>query len=144
MKIIEYLKLYNYLKNDGLELMHIIRVVSKVRRLPKEYLEAVYLVLEQADPDIRIEEHGVTYKELVEKNSMKPIRAILMLDWIRREPEVAISYMSETMMRAPIEPLDEKEKEELLASIERLQKESGESNDNHMVIDDSKDDIIIM
>lgn len=144
MKIIEYLKLYNYLKNDGLELMHIIRVVSKVRRLPKEYLEAVYLVLEQADPDIRIKEHGVTYKELVEKNSMKPIRAILMLDWIRREPEVAISYMSETMMRAPIEPLDEKEKEELLASIERLQKESGESNDNHMVIDDSKDDIIIM
>ena len=55
---------------------------------------------------------------------MKPIRAILFLDWLRTEPEAALAYMEEkAYMRAPIQPLSEDEKEDLAEAIERLKKQ---------------------
>ena len=48
-----------------------------------------------------LEINGVSLSELIEKDDMKPVRAILMLDWIRREPAVALRYMSRERLMAP-------------------------------------------
>ena len=62
-------------------------------------------------------------EELVEKDGMRPIRAILMLDWIRREPDAAFAYMAECTRRAPIMPLNSEELDEVKLAIERLKKQ---------------------
>ena len=47
-----------------------------------------------------MEIEGVSFRELTENEGMKPIRAILMLDWLRREPAVAIRYMAAERYRS--------------------------------------------
>ena len=105
MKVIEYIKIYNYLKEvEELDVIDTLRTIYRLRKLPKELLLAVETVISGKTPVITI--NGVSYEELVEKDGMKPIRAILMLDWIRREPEAAFAYMAECTRRAPIMPLN--------------------------------------
>lgn len=144
MKVIEYIKLYNYLVNvEELERSQILRNILRIRKLPKDLLEAVLVIIThpEAYPNITVE--GVTFEELVDKDGMKKIRAILMLDWIRREPESALSYMAENTMRAPIQPLDQKELAELDEAIERLKKQVNVQPKEEPEIDKSEEDIVI-
>lgn len=144
MKVIEYVKLYNYLVEvEDLERPQVLRNILRIRRLPKDLLKAVLIIIThpEAYPDIKVE--GVSFEELVDKDGMKKIRAILMLDWIRREPEAALSYMAENTMKAPIQPLNVEEKEELDAAIERLKKQVKEVPQPEPEIDKSEEDIVI-
>ena len=119
MKIIEYAKLTAYLlEEEGLNPVSSCRNIQKVRTLPTELKKAVLCVLNGGIPDIEVE--GVSFLDLTEKDGMKPIRAILMLDWLRREPAVATHYMASQRWRAPIKALTNEEKQKVIATLERM------------------------
>lgn len=142
MKVIEYIKIYNYLKEvEELDVIDTLRTIYRLRKLPKELLLAVETVVSGKTPVITI--NGVSYEELVEKDGMKPIRAILMLDWIRREPEAAFAYMAECTRRAPIMPLNSEELDEVTLAIQRLQKQVKEQPKPINEFDEIKNDIEI-
>lgn len=143
MRLIQYIQLYNYLeKQEELEGVQILRRIFKIRRLQKKYLEAIEKILAGKTPELI--EDGITYEELVDKDNFKPIRAILMLDWIRREPEAAKNYMAENYLKAPIMPLDKEEKEDVAEAIKNLRAMVKEHKPiNKPKIDESKEDIII-
>lgn len=142
MKIIEYKKLYDYLRNeDSLQSLETLKVIYKIRQLPKEYRLAILNIIEGNIPTLSDVE-GISYSELVEKDGMRPIRAVLMLDWIRREPDDAIRYMAEETFRAPLQPLSEEEFDAVTAAIERLKQDvPPEDIPQEPVVDNSEDDI---
>ena len=99
MKIIKYISLFKYLiEDEGLNPMSAYRNIQRIRMLPPEFKQAVFEVLSSYVPDMEI--GGVSFRELTENDGMKPIRAILMLDWLRREPAVAIRYMATERYRS--------------------------------------------
>lgn len=119
MKIIEYAKLAAFLvEEEGLNLVSSYRNIQRVRALPTELKEAVLCVLNGDIPDIVVED--VSFSDLTEKDGMKPIRAILMLDWLRREPAVATRYMASQRWRSPIKTLTNDEKQKVIATLQKL------------------------
>lgn len=73
--------------------------ISKLRCADSEIKKALYIWLEGGMPVIEV--NGVSYAELIEAESMDPIQALLMLDWIRREPGVAFRFMTEESSPKP-------------------------------------------
>lgn len=142
MKTIQYFKLFTYLRDtEELEGIQIFRTINRVRKLPNDFLVEVQRILDGEEPNLEIS--GVSYEELREKDGMRPIRAILFLDWISKEPEAAFSYMAEgAHRRAPIQPLNNDEKEELAIAIERLKKQVKEQSQSSPEVDMSKNDIV--
>lgn len=101
MKVIKYIQLYTYLtKEENHSPIKSVRIISYVRKLPVDFKSAIFAIIEHKIPDIEI--NGITLHELMEKDNMKPIRAIFMLDWIRREPRVAFRYMSRQRFSVPV------------------------------------------
>ncbi len=99
--VIKYIQLFRYLMNrEGLSAIEAYRSIGRIRKLPTELKQAVYDVLNSLSPIIEYE--GVSYEELVNEDEMSPIRAILMLDWIRREPIAATKYMAKERLRSPL------------------------------------------
>jgi len=146
MKAIQYIKLFNYLRDvEELEGMQIYRTINRVRKLPKEFLLEVEKILEGNTPTIEIE--GVSFESLTspEGEGMKSIRAILFLHWLKEEPDAALAYMAENnYMRAPIAPLNTNEQNELNAAIVRLQQQVKDPQQiKEPIIEQSKDDIQI-
>ncbi len=142
MKVIEYVKIFNYLNDvEELDVINILRTIYKLRKLPYELLSAVDSIISGKEPTITI--NGVSYEELVEKDGMRPIRAILMLDWIRREPDAAFAYMAECTRRSPIMPLNSEELDEVKLAIERLKKQVKEQPKPVNEFEDIKTDIEI-
>lgn len=93
MKIIKYINLFRYLiEDEGLNPTSAYRNIQRIRKLPRELKQAIFDILSSYVPDIEVE--GVSFRELTEDDGMKPIRAILMLDWLRREPAIATRYMA--------------------------------------------------
>lgn len=114
MKVIKYISLFRYLTNtEGLNASEAYRNIQRVRKLPPELKEAVYDVLSSSCPNICYE--GVSFRELTEEEGMNSIRAILMLDWIRREPIAAMQYMATERMRHSL-VINAEEKEEVNSS----------------------------
>ena len=121
MKIIKYIQLYTHLiEEEGLNPISAYQSTLRVRKLPVELKDAVLQVLDGMCPEV--EYHEVTLKELIEKDEMKPIRAILMLDWIRREPAIAVRYMAFERLRAP-QQVTGNDKAKLKAALQRLKGE---------------------
>lgn len=111
MKIIRYISLFRYLiEDEGLNPASAYRNIQRIRKLPREFKQAVFDILSSYVPDIEVED--VSFRELTEDDGMKPIRAILMLDWLRREPAVAIRYMATERLRSPMVGLPEQKVEE--------------------------------
>lgn len=118
MKVIKYIQLYNYLMSEeGLNPISAYRSIQRVRKLPVEMKQAVVGILNGEMP--ALEYHDVTLGELTEKEHMKPIRALLMLDWIRREPAVAMRYLETERLRAPMQ-FSEADQDRVKAALERL------------------------
>lgn len=143
MKVIQYIKLFTYLRDEEeLEGIQIFRTINRVRKLPQNFLLEVEKILDGKRSSLEVE--GVTFDQLLDENGMRPIRAILFLDWVRTEPEAAFAYMAESAnRRAPIQPLNEDEKDELAAAIERLKKQVKVQPQPEPEVDKSKEDIII-
>lgn len=118
MKILKYIQLYNYLvSEEGLNPISAYRSIQRIRVLPSELKNSVLQVMQGEFPNI--EYHGVTLNELIENEHMKPVRAILMLDWIRREPAVAMRYMETERLRAPMQ-FSDSDKDKIKKALERL------------------------
>lgn len=140
MSQISYIKLYNYLTEiANYERISALRTIFRLRKLPKNLLIAVSQIVDGKTPKLVV--NDISYEELVEKDGMKPIAAVLMLDWLRREPEAALAYMSECTLRAPIKPLTKEQHDELDQAIARLEKEVKEKVEPVNSYDESSDDI---
>ena len=117
--------------------MYACKTIWKIRQLPDELKSAVSDVVEGKFPSC-IEYHGISLGELVDNEKMRPVRAILLLDWIRREPAIAIRYMETERYRAP-QVVTESDREMLRQVLAKLNAEK-ESKDRE---EDSKEDIVI-
>ena len=142
MSQISYIKLYNYLTEiDNYERISALRTIFRLRKLPKNFLIAVSQIVDCKTPKLVV--NDISYEDLVEKDGMKPMAAVLMLDWLRREPEAALSYMSECTLRSPIKPLTKEQHDELDQAIAQLEKEVKEDVKPVNSYDESKEDIDI-
>jgi hypothetical protein bacD2_15590 len=98
-------------------------------------------------PDIT--SNGVSLEELINKDDMTPIRALLFLDWVRRDPSNAFKYMKDDTIYGGMPKLSEEKEKELDDAIERLRlmidekkRRKIENNFNPKDLED-KSDIII-
>lgn len=136
MKIIKYIQLFNYLlAEEDSTPMFACKTIRKVRALPRDLKLAVWDVLEGRLPDVAYYE--VTLDELVNTEHMKPIRAILMLDWIRREPDEAMYYMQSERYAAPL-TITEADKEMVRQALEGWKSKETKGDD-----EENKEDILI-
>ena len=129
MKIIKYIQLFNYIvTEEDSNPINACRIIQKIRQLPDELKLAVSDVVEGKIP--YVEFHDISLEELINNDKMKPVRAILMLDWIRREPAIAMRYMEIERHRAP-QTVTDSDKEMLEKVLEKLNaKETSISEDN--------------
>lgn len=119
MNIIQYVKLYNYLSDiEKMSGKAVLRTILRIRKLPLGLKNAIIDVMDGLIPNISI--HSVTLEELINEDDMTPVRAILFLDWLRREPKEAMKFMSSEILYGPITPLTKESKDELKSNIERL------------------------
>lgn len=90
-----YIVLLNYLmSSDGedLTLVQAIRNIVRIRKLDPEIKTSLGKFLKTGK--CSHEESGVTFVELVNQEHMKPIRAFMMLDWLKREPVRALKHLA--------------------------------------------------
>ena len=137
MKLIKYLQLFRYLsEEENLSPIYAYKRIMKIRRLPAELKCAVLDIIEgKSVPDIGY--YDVTLQELINEDQMKPIRAILMLDWIRREPDSAFRYMESGHYKGNQE-VTEKDKEMLREVLAKLH-----ASDNVDKEEKNEEDILI-
>lgn len=136
MKIIKYIKLFDYIiSNEDSNIIDACRTIQKIRQLPDELKLAVLDVVEGKIP--YIEFHDISLEELINNDKMKPVRAILMLDWIRREPAIAMRYMEIERHRAP-QTITDSDKEMLEKVLKRLNAK------DTCIAEDNKEDIEIV
>ncbi len=91
----KYLDLFNYMiSRDGEDLTTVqaIRNIMRIRKLDPEIKKALGRFLETGKCSHT--EAGVCFTELIGKEGMKPIRAFLMLDWLKSEPSAALKYLA--------------------------------------------------
>lgn len=118
MKIIKYIQLFNYIvTEEDANPINACITIQKIRQLPNELKLAVLDVIEGKIP--YVEYHDISLDELINNDKMKAIRAILMLDWIRREPAIAMRYMEIERYKAP-QTITESDKEMLEKVLEKL------------------------
>ena len=91
----KYIDLFNYLiSKDGEDLSFVqaVRNIGRIRKLDPVIKEALVGFLNTGKCSHT--EAGVCFTELVGIEKMKPIRAFLMLDWLKREPISALKYLA--------------------------------------------------
>ena len=91
----KYIDLFNYLiSKDGEDLSFVqaVRNIGRIRKLDPVIKEALVGFLNTGKCSHT--EAGVCFAELVGTEKMKPIRAFLMLDWLKREPISALKYLA--------------------------------------------------
>lgn len=136
MKIIKYIQLFNYIvTEEDSNPISACRVIQKIRQLPDELKLAVLDVVEGKIP--YVEFHDISLEELINNDKMKPVRAILMLDWIRREPAIAMRYMEIERHRAP-QTVTDSDKEMLEKVLEKL------NTKDTIIAEENKEDIEIV
>lgn len=136
MKIIKYIQLFNYIvAEEDSNPINACRVIKKIRQLPNELKLAVLDVVEGKIPYVGF--HDISLEELINNDKMKPVRAILMLDWIRREPAIAMRYMEIERHRAP-QMVTDSDKEMLEKVLEKLNAK------DTSIAEDNKEDIEIV
>lgn len=127
MTILRYIHLYSYLTNkENLSRKAAMRTIFRIRKLPQLLKLATIDILDGFIPDLTI--NNVSLEELINRDGMKPIRAVLFLDWVNREPRAAMQYMVNMEAREIIPELTEEAKERMTANLERLKKDIGEKN----------------
>lgn len=128
---IEFIKLYKCLtRKDGenLKPFEAVRNIRRIRQIKnpailtaiKEYLEDE----KKRTPKITI--NGVSCQRLVNEEDMKPVRALLFLDWLDREPENAFTYMVSDRFKSPRPDLSDKQRNELDGLIAKMKEKHPE------------------
>ncbi len=142
MKTINYIKLYKYYsEQEGLDTHACLRNIWRVRKLPKTYKELISQILDGITPSF--EYNGISLKELVENENMSAIQAIMFLDWLRRDPVSAFSFMRSGRYRTEIDPISDKTKSELLAILDKKGKSHVDASEAIYQEDKSGEDITV-
>lgn len=138
MAHINYIKLYSYLtEEEGLGRSAALRNIWRVGNLPKEFKATVLEITEGRlynVADFCVD--GVTLRELVNEEKMKFMQAVFFLDWLRREPANARSFMASKRLRNPIQEVTEEERERLLTALKRAKEITGKDAPSVMVPED--------
>ncbi len=79
--------LITFLTNEGYPSYLLDRTISKINSLSPNVAIAFDRLIEGEVPEIEVE--GFSYKVLINDYRMKPVGAILALDWLSKEPDVA-------------------------------------------------------
>lgn len=90
-----YIDLLTYLmssQGEDLRFIQAVRNISRIRKMDDGIKRALNTFLKTGVCDY--EEAGVSFVELVNDEHMKPVRAFLMLDWLKREPVEAMKYLT--------------------------------------------------
>lgn len=92
---IKYSALREYLLGRGLNEWEAMRSIGKLRKIDLDLKQAFCECFDEGiEPDITIS--NITYQELVTKLDMNMVQAFLYLDWLRREPEIALDTLDRT------------------------------------------------
>lgn len=143
MKIINYIKLYNYFREiESLTKSESRRNIWRVRNLPKEFKTVISFILDNQLPKVaNFEVDGITLKYLVREEGMKYIQAVFFLDWVRREPDNAYTFMASRLLRNPLSSLEEDDKKSLEDAISRAKQNGKKIKTMHVPEDALKEDI---
>ncbi len=90
-----YIDLFCYLisrDGEGLSIGQAIRNIGRIRKMAPEIKSALKRYIDSGK--CSHSEAGVSFTELIGSEGMKPIRAFLMLDWLKREPIAALKYLA--------------------------------------------------
>ena len=80
--------LVNYLENHGIDSVYSHEMAQKIEKANKKIYNAVIDYIEKGiEPTISVE--GYSCKQLMQQFNMSVIAALLTLDWLLREPELA-------------------------------------------------------
>lgn len=94
-KAIKYSELREYLLEQGFNEREVMQSIGKLRKIDKDLKLAFYECFKEGiEPDITIA--NITYEELVSMLNMNMVQAFLYLDWLRREPEIALDTLDRT------------------------------------------------
>lgn len=86
-------KIIEILKEQGYPAFMLDKTSTKIENLSQPLKEVFSMWVERGiEPSFSIK--GYSYQTLIEKFNMKPVGAFLTLDWIIREPEVAIENLN--------------------------------------------------
>lgn len=150
MKKIKYIDLYKHLRNkENLNPFEAVRNILRVRKMDCELMNKLKEWLEnENDLIVDVEVEGVSYSQLVNREGMKPVRAFLFLDWLKREPLEAMNYMMNDRFRSPMPELSDEDKQELDDIIEKFEKDPDVIQQDEQIVNNDFDgekgeDIII-
>lgn len=128
MTIIKYmLLLKTIVEETGMHPSAVYDTIVKVRQLPDELKAVLAAVLDGNTP--QVEYHGVTLQDIIDKDKITPLRAVLILDWIRREPAIAMRYMEIERYHAP-QKVTDVDKQMLSTVLEKLHAKDCECGKN--------------
>lgn len=135
MTIIKYMQLVKAIvRETGMHPSVIYDTIVKVRQLPDDLKAVVAAVLDGNIPNA--EYRGVCLQDIIDKDHFAPLRAVLMLDWIRREPAVAMRYMETEQYHAPqiVTDADHDMLDAVLTKLQTSRKaEGGECDESDIV-----------
>ncbi|MBR4562833.1 MAG: hypothetical protein IKO26_00055 [Paludibacteraceae bacterium] len=143
MKIAEYKQLYDYLTtSEAMKFWEAIHCIRKIRRMSNKLLKALWVVLAGGVPDVSVGD--VSFGELVNDEGMTYLQALLLLDWLERDPQTATTFMLTERMRKPIDPLNEEEFELVKQALRKLKREElvTEPESLEKLTEEEKSDII--
>ena len=144
MAHINYIKLYNYfVEEEKLPRSAALRNIWRVGNLPKEFKSVVLDITEGRLNNVaNFSVDGVTMKSLVDEEGMNFVQAVFFLDWLRREPANARSFMASRRLRTPIQEITDDERQLLLNALARAKQITGKDAPSVLVPeDDSGKDI---
>lgn len=143
MKVVEYTALYNFLLHrNQMQPWEAIRTIFRIRKMSDKLLKALWVIINDGGqiPDVTVGDTSLA--ELVNDEGMNDIEALLMLDWLERDPAAATNYMHSERMRKPIKPLNDEEKKIVEIALENLKQQSVNIHDEQkpQSIDDLSDE----
>ena len=89
---------------EALSFVQAVRNIIRIRKMDPVIKEALVSFLNTGVCSHT--EAGVCFTELVGAEKMKPIRAFLMLDWLKREPMTALKYLALRGIHADLSEVD--------------------------------------
>ena len=139
MAHINYIKLFNYFTEEE-KLSHsaALRNIWRVGNLPKKFKSVVFEIIEGRLYNVAdFSVDSVTMKSLVDEEGMNFIQAVFFLDWLRREPTNARSFMASRRLRTPIQEITEDERQHLLNALARAKQITGKNAPSVLVPEDN-------
>lgn len=139
MAHINYIKLYNYfVDEEKLPRSAAFRNIWRVGNLPKEFKSVVLEIIEGRLNNVaNFSIDGVTMRYLVDDEGMNFLQAVFFLDWLRREPSNARSFMASRRLRTPIQEITDDERQILLNALARAKQITGKDAPSVLVPEDN-------